>query len=98
MLVLIAIITAKTAINLKTAENPTNPPLMSVPIWETAIFSAATVVLFALPLPYGYNQELRLSCSMACGIFPDQGLTVCPLPWQVDSYPLYHCESPLGWY
>ena len=26
-----------------------------------------------------------LSCSMACGIFPDQGLNPCPLRWQADS-------------
>ena len=26
-----------------------------------------------------------LSCSVACGIFPDQGLNPCPLHWQVDS-------------
>ena len=26
-----------------------------------------------------------LSCSMACGIFPDKGLNLCPLHWQVDS-------------
>ena len=35
-----------------------------------------------------------LSCSMACGIFPDQGLNPCPLNWQANSYPLYHQESP----
>ena len=27
----------------------------------------------------------RLSCSAACGIFPDQGLNPCPLHWQADS-------------
>ena len=27
----------------------------------------------------------RLSCSAACGIFPDQGLNLCPLQWQVNS-------------
>ena len=27
----------------------------------------------------------RLSCSAACGIFPDQGSNPCPLHWQVDS-------------
>ena len=27
----------------------------------------------------------RLSCSMACGIFPDKGLNPCPLRWQADS-------------
>ena len=26
-----------------------------------------------------------LSCSMACGIFPNQGSNPCPLRWQVDS-------------
>ena len=26
-----------------------------------------------------------LSCSAACGIFPDQGLNRCPLHWQADS-------------
>ena len=26
-----------------------------------------------------------LSCSTACGIFPDQGLNLCPLHWQADS-------------
>ena len=26
-----------------------------------------------------------LSCSTACGIFPDQGLNPCPLYWQADS-------------
>ena len=28
-----------------------------------------------------------LSCSAACGIFPDQGLNLYPLNWQADSYP-----------
>ena len=27
----------------------------------------------------------RLSCSKACGIFPDQGSNLCPLHWQADS-------------
>ena len=27
----------------------------------------------------------RLSCSLACGIFPDQGSNPCPLHWQADS-------------
>ena len=26
-----------------------------------------------------------LSCSVACGIFPDQGSNLCPLHWQADS-------------
>ena len=35
----------------------------------------------------------RLSCSTACGFFLDQGLNLCPLHWQVDSYPLCHQGS-----
>ena len=27
-----------------------------------------------------------LSCSAACGIFPDQGSNPCPLHWQEDSF------------
>ena len=27
----------------------------------------------------------RFSCPLACGIFPNQGLNPCFLPWQVDS-------------
>ena len=34
------------------------------------------------------------SCSMACGIFPDQGWNLCPLHWQADSQPLRHQGSP----
>ena len=36
-----------------------------------------------------------LSCSMTRGIFPEQGLNLCPLHWQVDSYPL-HCQVSPG--
>ena len=35
----------------------------------------------------------RLSCSVACGIFPDQGSNPCFLHWQVDSSPLSSQES-----
>ena len=38
--------------------------------------------------------EHWLSCSMACGIFPDQGLNPWPLHWQTDSYALYYQGSP----
>ena len=34
------------------------------------------------------------SCAAACGIFPDQGLNLCPLHWQADSQPLRHQGSP----
>ena len=36
----------------------------------------------------------RLSCSAACGIFPDQGWNTCLLHWQADSLPLDHQGSP----
>ena len=35
------------------------------------------------------------SCSVACGIFPDQGSNLCPLHWQADSQPLCHQGSPV---
>ena len=35
-----------------------------------------------------------LSCTEACGIFPDQGSNPCPLQRLVDSYPLHHQGSP----
>ena len=34
------------------------------------------------------------SCSMACGIFTDQGSNPYPLHWQADSQPLCHQGSP----
>ena len=33
------------------------------------------------------------SCSIACGIFPDQGSKLCLLHWQADSSPLLHQGS-----
>ena len=35
-----------------------------------------------------------LSCSMACGFFPDQGSNKWLLHWQTDSLPLSHQGSP----
>ena len=35
------------------------------------------------------------SCSVACGIFPDQGSNPGPLHWQADSQPLCHQGSPV---
>ena len=34
------------------------------------------------------------SCSVACGIFPDQGSNPCPLYWQAESQPMRHQGSP----
>ena len=42
-----------------------------------------------------YTVVHRLSCSKACGIFPDQGSNPCLLHWQADSLPLRHQGSPL---
>ena len=36
------------------------------------------------------------SCSVACGIFLDQGSNLCLLHWQEDSLPLSHQGSPQG--
>ena len=36
------------------------------------------------------------SCSVACGIFPDQGSNPCPLHWQADSPPLRHQGNPIS--
>ena len=38
----------------------------------------------------------RLPCPVACEIFPDQVLKLCPLRRQMDSHPLYHRGSPDG--
>ena len=35
-----------------------------------------------------------LRCSVACGMFPQQGSNPCPLHQQVDAYPLHHQGSP----
>ena len=34
------------------------------------------------------------SCSVACGILPDQGSNLCPMHQQADSQPLHHEGSP----
>ena len=36
----------------------------------------------------------RLRCSIACGIFPDQGRSPCPLQQQAESYPLCQQGTP----
>ena len=38
--------------------------------------------------------EPRLSCSMSCRIFSDQGFNPCPLHWQANSNPLIHQGGP----
>ena len=49
----------------------------------------AVVSLVEAPEPWGTGSidvGYRLSCPVACGIFPDQGSNLCPLHWQADSY------------
>ena len=44
----------------------------------------------------GFSSGVQgLSCSIACGIFPDQGSNPCHLHWQADSQPLDDQGSPL---
>ena len=50
---------------------------------------------WALEHAHSLAVACRLSCFVACGIFLYQGSNPCPLPWQGDSYPLYHKRSPL---
>ena len=38
-----------------------------------------------------------LSCSEACGVFPNQGMNSCFLHWQADSLPLSHQGSPINY-
>ena len=47
---------------------------------------ASVVVAHGLQSKGSVVVVLGLSCLAACGIFPDQGLNVCPLHWQVDLY------------
>ena len=54
-------------------------------LWSTGSRRAGLVVVAHRP-----------SCSVACGIFPDQGSNPCPLHWQADSQPLHHQGSPVG--
>ena len=62
---------------------PLSRPLL---LWSTGSRRTGSVVVAHGP-----------SCSVACGIFPDQGMNLCPLHWQVDSQPLSHQGSPRSW-
>ena len=52
-------------------------------LWSTGSRRAGSVIVAHGP-----------SCSVACGIFPDQGSNLCPPHWQADSQPLRHQGSP----
>ena len=56
-------------------------------LWSTGSRRAGSVVVAHRP-----------SCSVACGIPPDQGSNLCPLHWQADSQPLRHQGSPSLWF
>ena len=58
--------------------------------------SQASVVV--LPGPWNTRSVVAvfgLCCSMACGIFPDQGMNPCLLHWQANSLPLNYQGGPL---
>ena len=66
-------------------------------------YSVSVGGLLIVVVSYGRAQALgvkisvaghRLSCSVACGIFPDQGLNSCPLNWHVHSYSVCYQGSP----
>ena len=57
--------------------------LMWLLLWSTDSWREGSIVV-----------AHELSCPAACGIFLDQGLNLCPLHWQVNSYPLHHQGSP----
>ena len=57
---------------------------------------ASVVVVLGLSSTGLIVEVHGLSCSIACGIFPDQGSNSCLLHWQADSLPLSHQEGPEG--
>ena len=62
--------------------------------WGLLIIAVASLV--TLPRLQSTGSEvvaLGLSCSAACGIFPDQGLNLCLLHWPEDSLSLSHQEA-----
>ena len=56
---------------------------------------ASVVTTQGLQSPDSVAVAHGLSCSVAHGIFPDQGWNSCSLNWQVDSQPLDHQKSPI---
>ena len=58
----------------------------------------SVVVALGLSSCGSWALEHRLSCSMACGIFPDQRSNWCLPHCQVDSLPLDHQGSPIHAY
>ena len=46
--------------------------------WALGAWASVVVARGSVVVAHG------ISCSVACGIFPDQGLNLCPLHWQAD--------------
>ena len=58
-------------------------------------FAVASFVAAGLQSTGSVVVTQELSSFSGCGVFLDQGSNPCLLHWQVDSYPLYHQESPI---
>ena len=58
--------------------------------------SGASLAVAARPQNTGSVVATQgLSCSAACGIFPDQRSNLCPLHYQTSSYHLHHLGTPV---
>ena len=55
-------------------------------VWDSVVVAHRLQSIGSIAVVHGF------SCSVACGILPDQGLNPCFLPWQADSSP----QSPQG--
>ena len=67
------------------------------PLGCSAQLLTAVASLVAERGPYGLGSVAvvhRLGCSVAGGIFPDQGLNLCLLQWPAGCLPLSHQGSP----
>ena len=63
--------------------------------WTVGLSSSGSCSVWSqLRCPGSVIVAHGLNCSMACGIFSDQGLNLCLLHWQADSLPLNHQGSP----
>ena len=75
--------------------------ILSCVCWQSVYLLWRNVYLGLLPtfglgcLFFGFFWVFFFNCSMACGIFPDQGSNLCPLHWQADSQPVHHQGSPV---
>ena len=71
--------------------------LFSCGVWASSVAASLWSMGFRTPGLYSTGSIAvvnQLSCSAACGIFPDRGSNPCLLHWQGDSLPLSHQGSP----